>query len=64
MSELLSIKQACLRLGLGRTKVYDLMAAQSLRAIKCGRRTLLKADDVAEFIRDLPAYKSVIGGDK
>ena len=48
---LLSIPEACEALGgLGRSKVYDLIGRGELRSIVIGRRRMVPAEAVAEFI--------------
>jgi excisionase family DNA binding protein len=47
---LLSVDEACAALGLGRSRVYGEMGAGRLRTIKVGRRRLVPAAAVAEFI--------------
>lgn len=44
--------------GLGRTKLYALIADGSLRAVKAGRRTLILSEDLREFLTNLPAVSS------
>ena len=40
--------------GLGRTKIYEAIAAGNLKARKCGKRTLILPDDLREFLTNLP----------
>jgi hypothetical protein len=40
-------------LSLGRTSIYEFVKIGSLRATKCGRRTLFLAPDIAEFLATL-----------
>lgn len=40
--------------GLGRTKIYEAIGAGSLKARKCGKRTLILPDDLREFLTSLP----------
>ena len=40
-------------LSLGRTSLYEFVKIGSLRATKCGRRTLFLAPDIAEFLSRL-----------
>jgi excisionase family DNA binding protein len=40
--------------GLGRTKIYEAIAAGSLKARKCGKRTLVLPDDLRAFLAALP----------
>jgi len=43
---LIDIKQTCHTLGLGRTKVYELISGGDLKAVKLGKRTLVRFDSV------------------
>jgi excisionase family DNA binding protein len=49
-----TIKAACRVSGLGRTTIYAALKAGSLSAHKCGRRTLILARDLEEFLQKLP----------
>jgi excisionase family DNA binding protein len=52
--EALTISEVCGACGIGRTKVYAAIADKSLRAVKCGRRTLVLRDDLKAFLAALP----------
>jgi len=41
--------------GIGRTKVYEAIATGSLKARKCGKRTLILRDDLRRFLASLPS---------
>lgn len=43
------------RLGLGRSKVFELMASGQLRSVKVGRRRLVSESALSEFIDKLDA---------
>jgi excisionase family DNA binding protein len=49
-----TIKAACRVSGLGRTTLYAALKAGSLSAHKCGRRTLILARDLEDFLNNLP----------
>ncbi len=51
----LSIAEACAMAGIGRTKIYEAMATGSLKARKCGKRTLILRDDLRQFLTSLPS---------
>jgi excisionase family DNA binding protein len=40
--------------GLGTTKIYELLAAGRLQAVKAGRRTLVTGDSLRAYIASLP----------
>lgn len=50
----LSVAQACTVAGIGRTKIYELMANGSLIARKFGKRRINLRDDLRQFLADLP----------
>ena len=45
-----SVNESARSLGLGRTKIYELINAGKLTTIKIGRRTLVKADSIRALI--------------
>lgn len=44
--------------GLGRTKVYEEINSNALKAKKCGTRTLVTAESFHEWSKNLKPYKS------
>ena len=46
------IEDACNRLGIGRTMLYELIKAGELRTIKIGTRTLIPEADLQKVIAD------------
>jgi len=42
-------------LGIGHTKLYELINAGKLRTVKVGRRTLVRTDSIREFVDTLEA---------
>lgn len=42
---------------LGRTKVYELIGSQELRAIKSGRRTLIPVEAAKAWLEAQPVYR-------
>ena len=44
------IPDACRRLGIGRTMIYELLSAGELRSIKLGNRTLIPESELQKFI--------------
>jgi len=50
----LSIAEACAVAGIGRTKIYQAISDGSLKARKCGKRTLILRDELRHFLASLP----------
>ena len=48
--------------GLGRSKIYEEIAAGHLKAVKCGTRTLIPADAGREYIDNLPPVEPKVEG--
>jgi excisionase family DNA binding protein len=55
------IRSASQALDLGRTTVFDLIAAGKLEAYKCGGRTLISADSLRAFLASLPRVQTKQG---
>lgn len=49
-----SIKQFCEWSGIGRSKVYDLLATKKLSAKKIGRRTVITREAAENWLKTLP----------
>jgi excisionase family DNA binding protein len=49
----LTVREFCQRYRLGNSLVYDLIKRDALRAVKCGRRTLILAKDAQAWERSL-----------
>ncbi len=47
---LLSVPAACAALGIGRSTLYEWIAAGKIRPIKIGRMTRIKASDLAALV--------------
>ena len=44
------IPEACRRIGVGRTTIYELISAGELKAIRLGNRTLIPESELQKFI--------------
>jgi excisionase family DNA binding protein len=53
MPRLLAIQQATFELGIGRSALYELIAAGKLKTVKLGRRRLVPREAIEEFIAGL-----------
>jgi excisionase family DNA binding protein len=47
-----TIPQACQRLGVGRTAMYELMKVGAVRAFKVGSRTLIPESELQRFVAE------------
>ena len=54
LKRLLTVQEAIFGYGLGRSKFYQEVAAGRIRLRKCGRRTLVAADDMEAWAAGLP----------
>ncbi|MGO9062265.1 MAG: excisionase family DNA-binding protein [Candidatus Binataceae bacterium] len=53
-----SVREFCVRYGIGRTHAYQEIAASRLRAVKVGRRTLIPHDAAEAWLAALPELNS------
>jgi excisionase family DNA binding protein len=53
-----TIAEVCVVARAGRTGVYGAIRAGDLRACKCGRRTLVLATDLKDWVEQLPAIET------
>jgi excisionase family DNA binding protein len=51
-----TIDEACRASGVGRTRLYAALRGRELRARKHGKRTIILADDLRQWLEALPAY--------
>lgn len=49
-----TIEEACRRSGIGRTKLFELLNNGSIPRRKLGRKTLILAEDLQRFLKNLP----------
>ena len=50
----LSIADACIIAGIGRTKIYEAIASGTLKARKFGKRRIILRSDLHAFLAGLP----------
>jgi excisionase family DNA binding protein len=55
-----SITDACMAGNTGRTTIYEAIRAGELRAVKRGRRTLILADDLRQWLESLPSLNPAL----
>ena len=51
----MSLAEFCGSYGPSRTKTYEEIKSGRLRAVKCGKRTLITEDDAEAWLRSLPS---------
>ena len=53
-AEGLTLNEASIVSGIGRTKLYEAIASGELKARKFGARTIILRDDLVSFLKSLP----------
>ena len=53
-----TINEASVAIGIGRSKLYDLIATQKIIPRKIGSRTVILAEDLQNYVSNLPAPTS------
>ncbi len=53
----LSIPEVCRTTGIGRTTIYEEIRAGRLRALKLGRRTIIRTTDLQKWLDALPELR-------
>ncbi len=54
---LLTIPETCQAIRIGRTKLYQLLNSEEIKAVKMGKKTLIHINEIEKFICSLPKYK-------
>lgn len=54
---LISIPEACMRTGIGRSFLYERLAEGSIRSVKAGRRRLIDAASLQVWAASLPEFQ-------
>ena len=55
MSSAIPIPQACERIGISRSKFYELLNAKEIESVKVGRRRLVRVADLDRWLASLPS---------
>lgn len=55
----MTIADTCKWAGIGRTKLYELIASNKIEAVKCGTRTLVRTESVEKFLASLPKLNAL-----
>ncbi|MEQ1819536.1 MAG: helix-turn-helix domain-containing protein [Terricaulis sp.] len=58
MPRLYTVKQFCAAYGMGRTRLYDLIAQGKIEAVKDGPKTLIPIESAEAWAASLPRFKS------
>jgi len=52
-----SVEETCMKLGIGRTTFYELVAEGRIKMLKLGRKSIVPAPEIPAFLNSLPAAK-------
>ena len=58
---LLRLPDACRYIGVGRSKLYELIAQGEIAALKVGARTVVPMASLERFVRSLPSMRTTGG---
>ena len=61
---LVPVKDSADILGQSRTTIYELIAAEKIKAVKSGRSTLIVYESLKEYAASLPSAKIIYGRGK
>lgn len=53
----ISVNEALMRYGIGRTKLYELLGDGSLKGRKLGAKTLIDVETADDFFASLPSFR-------
>lgn len=54
---LLNIPETCEKLRIGRTRLYQILNAGQIKAVRIGKKTLIPVASIEEFINGLSPYR-------
>ena len=54
---LISIPEALARIGIGRSRLYEILAEDSIRSVKLGRRRLIDVSSLRAWAAALPEFQ-------
>lgn len=54
----LTVSEACAAARIGRTTLYEAIKSGDLVAAKCGRKTIIRVDDLRQWLARLPTIGS------
>lgn len=58
MERAYTLIEFCHRFKIGRTKAYQEINSRRLKAVKCGAKTIIRADDAEEWLANLTASEA------
>jgi excisionase family DNA binding protein len=54
MKELISVREACERLSIGKTKMFELLGKGEIESVRVGRKRLIVVSSLEKWIQNLP----------
>ena len=62
--ELLTIPEFCKSVNIGQTRFYQLLNSGKINAVKLGKKTLVKREELESFVSNLSPYNAAPQEDK